>query len=140
MSVYYYGLLQRSNLSDGDISEFFDLLGVGVVLQGDTLAPYLFVIVIDWVPHNALPDPSLGFFTRPREDTRNRCNSPHLHVTDLDFAVGIASSCLSSSAANMQSMVLSIEHKVGLKIDQWSQDRIYALWLQYSLAGFVVFL
>ena len=64
----------------------------------------------------------------------------YMLLTDLDFAVDIASSCLSSSAANMQSMVLSIEHKVGLKIDQWSQDRIYALWLQYSLAGFVVFL
>ena len=80
------GLLQRSISSDGDISEFFDLLGVGVVLQGDTLAPYLFVIVIDWNPHNAFPNPSLGFCTRPREDTpRSRCNSPHLYVTDLDF-------------------------------------------------------
>ena len=40
MSVYYGATAAVK--SDGDISDYFDL-GVGV-LQGDTLAPYLFVI------------------------------------------------------------------------------------------------
>ena len=45
--------------SEGDISDYFDL-GVGV-LQGDTLAPSIFVLVIDWIMRNAIPDASLGF-------------------------------------------------------------------------------
>jgi hypothetical protein len=111
MSVYYGATAAVK--SDGDISEFFDL-GVGV-LQGDTLAPYLFVIVLDWVMRNAIPDPTLGFCIRARVGT----TSPALYVTDdLDFADDIA--VLSSSATDMQAMVLSIEHwalKVGLKIN-----------------------
>ena len=69
MSVYYGATAAVK--SDGDISEFFDL-GVGV-LQGDTLAPYLFVIVLDWVMRNAIPDTSLGFCIRAREGTRSPC-------------------------------------------------------------------
>ena len=114
MSVYYGATAAVK--SDGDISEFFDL-GVGV-LQGDTLAPYLFVIVLDWVMRNAIPDPTLGFCIRARVGTRSRCTSPALYVTDLDFVDDIA--VLSSSATSMQAMVLSIEHwtlKVGLKIN-----------------------
>jgi hypothetical protein len=57
MSVYYGA--KAAVKYDGSISEYFDL-GVGV-LQGDTLAPYLFVIVLDWVMRNAIPDESLGF-------------------------------------------------------------------------------
>ena len=104
MSVYYGATAAVK--SDVDISEFFDL-GVGV-LQGDTLAPYLFVLVIDWVMRNALIDPSLGFFIRDRVGTRSRCISPALYVSDLDFADDIA--VLSSNATNMQTMILSIEH------------------------------
>ena len=102
--------------SEGDISDYFDL-GVGV-LQGDTLAPYIFVLVIDWIMRNAILDASLGFCIRKRVGTRSRCTAPALYLTDLDFADDIA--VLSSTAVNMQTMILSIEHwalKVGLKIN-----------------------
>ena len=102
--------------SDGDISEYFDL-GVGV-LQGDTLAPFLFVLVIDWIiMRNAFPDASLGLY-RERVGTRSRYTSPAVFVTDLVFADDIA--VLSSSVSNMQTLILSIEKwalKVGLKIN-----------------------
>jgi hypothetical protein len=114
MSVYYRATAAVK--SDGDISEFFDL-GIGV-LQGDTLASYLFVLVIDWIMRNAVPDASLGFCVRERVGTRSRCTSPAVFVTDLDFADDIA--VLSSSASNVQIMILSIELwalKVGLKIN-----------------------
>ena len=100
MSVYYGATAAVK--SDGDISEFLDL-GVGV-LQGDTLAPYLFVLVIDWIMRNAVPDASLGFCVRERVGTRSRCTSPAVFVTDLDFADDIA--VLSSSASNLQIMIL----------------------------------
>ena len=35
------------------LRSYFDELGFGI-LQGDTLAPYLFVILIDWVMQNEL--------------------------------------------------------------------------------------
>ncbi len=67
---------------------------------------------------NAVPDASLGFCVRDRLGTRSRYTSPAVYVTDLDFVDDIA--VLSSSAANMQIMILSIELwalKVGLKIN-----------------------
>ena len=58
MSVYL-------GATDAVKSEDDILTGVGV-LQGDTLAPYRFVLVIDWVTRNAIPDTSLGFCIRER--------------------------------------------------------------------------
>ena len=71
MSVYYGATAAVK--SDGDISEYFDL-GVGV-LQGDTLAPYLFVLVIDWIMWNAVPDAS--------------CSRTRWHQISLYLACGI---------------------------------------------------
>ena len=56
MSVYYGA--KAAVKFEGGISDYFDL-GVGV-LRGDTLAPYLFVIVIDWVLCNAITDATKG--------------------------------------------------------------------------------
>ena len=50
--------------------------------------------------------------------TRSRCTAPALYLTDLDFADDIA--IFSSTTANMQTMIQSIEHwalKVGIKIN-----------------------
>jgi hypothetical protein len=44
--------------SDDQCTNFIDL-SIGV-LQGDTLAPYLFVIVVDYLMRVALADQSLG--------------------------------------------------------------------------------
>ena len=114
MSLYYGA--QASVKVGSSLSEPFDL-GVGV-LQGDTLAPYLFVIVLDWVLRNAIPDESLGVELSPPSKTRTRTINPGKHLTDLDYADDIA--LLSGTIANAQSMLLSIETwaaKVGLKIN-----------------------
>jgi len=111
----YYGAKAAVKL-DGSISEFFDL-GVGV-LQGDTLAPYLFVIVIDWVMRNAIPDESIGVLIKPRHGTHSRTISPAKYLTDLIFADDI--NLISTDHKNMQKMLLSVEKwalKVGLKIN-----------------------
>ena len=113
MSVYYGA--QASVKAGSSLSESFDL-GVGV-LQGDTLAPYLFIIVLDWVLRNALPDESLGAELTPPAGTKSR-PIPGKYLTDLDYADDIA--LLSNSIPNGQAMLLSIETwaaKVGLKIN-----------------------
>ena len=53
------------------------------VLQGDTLAPYLFVIALDRVLKRALDGQSeFGFLLKKRECSR----SPELRIKDLDFS------------------------------------------------------
>ena len=114
MSVYYGA--KAAVKFEGGISDSFDL-GVGV-LQGDTLAPYLFVIVIDWVLRNAITDATKGICIKARTGSRTRQFSPALYVTDLDFADDIA--LLSSDSNSMQQMLLSVESwalKVGLRIN-----------------------
>ena len=70
---------------DGE-TDYFEIL-VGV-LQGDTLAPYLFAIVIDYVMRRAISDRAheLGFTLQPRRSRRVYS----VNVTDLCFADDIA--------------------------------------------------
>ena len=70
---------------DGETDAFEILAGV---LQGDTLAPYLFIIVLDYVMRVAIggEEDSLGFTITPR---RNRWQPAEV-LTDLDFADDIA--------------------------------------------------
>ena len=70
---------------DGETDEF-DIHGG--VLQGDTLAPYLFIIVLDYCLRSAINgrEEHLGFTINPR---RSRRVGP-LMVTGLDFADDIA--------------------------------------------------
>jgi len=55
------------------------------VLQGDTLAPYLFVIIMDWVLRTAIPDSSLGYVF-----SLGARRKPGIYITDLDYADDIA--------------------------------------------------
>ena len=70
---------------DGETDYFEILAGV---LQGDTLAPYLFAIVIDYVMRRAVGDRAheLGFTLHPRKSRRVQS----INVTDLCFADDIA--------------------------------------------------
>ena len=51
------------------------------VLQGDLLAPYLFIVIIDWVMRNANVD-DLGFTTNKRQSSR----FPEKRASDLEYA------------------------------------------------------
>ena len=70
---------------DGETDYFEILAGV---LQGDTLAPYLFAIIIDYVMRRAISDRAheLGFTLQPRRSRRVHS----VNVTDLCFADDIA--------------------------------------------------
>jgi hypothetical protein len=50
----YYGAKAKAKYSNDQFTKFIDL-SIGV-FQGDTLAPYLFVIVVDYVMRVALAD------------------------------------------------------------------------------------
>ena len=85
ISKLYEGTRAKVLSPDGE-TEYFNILAG--VLQGDTLAPFLFAIVIDYVMRKAVngKEAELGFTLHCRKSRR----IPPVSVTDLDFADDIA--------------------------------------------------
>ncbi len=86
------------------------------VLQGDTLAPYLFIIVLDYALRKAIhgKEEELGFCLKKR---RSRRVGPEV-ITDLDFADDIA--LLSEQIRQAQELLNGVEvqcGKIGLRIN-----------------------
>ena len=139
MSVYFGA--QAAVKVDGVVSSFFDL-GIGV-LQGDTLAPFLFVIVLDWVLRNALNDEKLGLdlLSNANVGLRNcsRYASLITHLTDLCYADDIA--LVTDSVKNANIMLASISlwaNKVGLKINTGKSKTEYILVGNFSNEDVVI--
>ena len=98
---------------DGETDMFEITAGV---LQGDTLAPFLFIIVLDYALRKAVAgrEEELGFTITPRKSRRH----PKVALTDLDFADDI--SLLSDEIEQAQELLLRVEtecNKVGLNIN-----------------------
>ncbi|KAI8507856.1 hypothetical protein Bbelb_140960 [Branchiostoma belcheri] len=100
-------------LVEGQVSEHF-CVSTGV-LQGDVLAPFLFIILIDYLLRRATADSDSGIVTHPRASRRH----PAKQINDLDFADDIAlleSTCgraqeqltKTSSAAAELDLVISV--------------------------------
>jgi hypothetical protein len=80
----YCGAKAKVKYSNDQFTNFIDL-SIGV-LQGDTLAPYLFVVVVDYVMRVALADQFLGLKITNKVGTTTRIKIPAKYITDLDFA------------------------------------------------------
>ena len=84
------------------------------VLQGDTLAPYLFVLVLDRVMQTALVDETMGYCVRERRSSRH----PGRFVTDLTFADDIALLAQTFEHADlMLQAVALVGREAGLEIN-----------------------
>ena len=109
----YEGTRAKVISPDGETDYFTILAGV---LQGDTLAPYLFAIVVDYVMRKATSGREEEFgFTLHRRKSR-RC--PAVNITDLDFADDIA--LLSNEIHQAQQLLRELEveaAKVGLHVN-----------------------
>ena len=87
------------------------------VLQGDTLAPFLFITMLDYCLRMAIPDDranDLGFTIKPRQSRRIGKQT----ITDLGFADDLA--LLSDTMEQAQEILLALEThaaKVGLHIN-----------------------
>ena len=87
--------------SDGETESLEILAGI---LQGDTLAPFLFITVLDYVLRNSLDlNNSNGLQLHPRSSPRN----PAVYLTDADFADDIA--LISNSVENAQKLLNSLK-------------------------------
>ncbi len=67
-----------------------------------SLAPYLFVLVLDYVMRKSM-DTTLGFVLNEEKRISSRRTIPSLVLTDLDFSDHIA--LLSSTFANAQKLL-----------------------------------
>ncbi|KXJ22332.1 hypothetical protein AC249_AIPGENE23105 [Exaiptasia diaphana] len=74
---------------DGRLSDTFEV--TTGVLQGDVLAPFLFVIIVDYVMSQSTRDSDSGLLTHPKRSRRY----PAKYLNDLDFADDI---CLLESS------------------------------------------
>ena len=113
ISIMYEDTTAKVITPDGETETFNILAGV---LQGDTLAPYLFVIVIDYVMRTALlgREDKLGFQLRKRKSRR----VPPITITDMDFADDIA--LVSEGIKEAQEMLTRVEKsakRVGLSMN-----------------------
>ena len=99
--------------SDGLTEAFAILAGV---LQGDTLAPYIFIIVVDYVMRTALKDlDEPGFTLTPRQSRRH----PAKKLSDVEFADDVA--LISETIKEAQKFLTSLEKAaecVGLHMNE----------------------
>ena len=108
----YENTIARVMTDDGLTEAFLILAGV---MQGDTLAPYLFIIVIDYIMTTTLHGKDMGFTLQPRRSRRH----PAVKICDVDFADDLA--LVTNTAAEAQSLLLSLEHaanEVGLHLNE----------------------
>ena len=91
---------------DGETDFFAILAGV---LQGDTLAPYLFIIVLDYVLRKTFKgrEEELGFKLHRRRSRRVKA----IHITDLDFADDLA--ILVEEIEQAQQALTALEREAG---------------------------
>ena len=114
IETMYTGTCAKVLTPDGE-TEMFDI--TAGVFQGDTLAPYLFIIVLDYALRMALKDgkeEELGFTITPRRSSR----SPKQALSDLDFADDI--SLLSDEIKQAEELLHRVEYqcsKVGLGLN-----------------------
>ena len=121
IKLCYQNLKAKVISSDGDTAYFKILAGV---MQGDTLAPFLFVIVLDYALGQAIQgrEEELGFTLHRRRSRR----VPAVSICDLDFADDIA--LLSNQIEQARSLVHSVEQeckKVGLALNSSKTKAMY---------------
>ena len=87
--------------SDGD-TDYFDI--VAGVLQGDTLAPYLFIISLDYVLRTSIDEIKENGFKLPKERSRRY---PTKTITNTDYANDIA--ILANTTAQAKTLLHSLE-------------------------------
>ena len=106
-----YEETQAKVLSPDGETDYFEILAG--VLQGDTLAPYLFAIVIDYVMKRAIGDKAheLGFTLYPRKSRRVHS----VNVTDLCLQMTLANKY--QQAQELLRLVETEAAKVGLHVN-----------------------
>ena len=100
-------------ITEDGLTEAFQILAG--VMQGDTLAPYLFVITVDYIMLKATEGDNFGFTLHPRRSRRH----PEVYFSDTDFADDLA--LLTNTIALAHNFLLGLEeaaNSVGLHLNE----------------------
>ena len=101
-------------LTPEGLTELFDIMAG--VLQGDTLAPYLFIIVVDYCMKLAMEKhPDIGFTLKPARSKRHKA----IKLSDIEFADDIA--LLANCTTDAQTLLHTVEEiaaSVGLRMNE----------------------
>ena len=118
ITILYRNTKVKVHSPDGD-TEYFDILAG--VLQGDTLAPYLFVIYLDYVLRTSIDKMKENGF----ELTKKRSwRYPVKTITDTDYADDIA---ILANTPNPAKTLLHSFEQAAAGISQCTQNWIYVL-------------
>ena len=102
--ILYENTTAKVRPTDGD-TDFFEILAC--VLQGDTIAPYLFIICLDYVLLTSIdPLNSCGRILSERKSRRY----PAKFITDADYADDLA--LLSSTIKEASFLLYALEKAV----------------------------
>ena len=101
ITILYRNTKVKVRSPDGD-TEYFDI--VAGVLQGDTLAPYLFVICLDYVLRTSIDKIKENGFERTKKRSRRY---PAKTITDVDYADYIA--LLANTPNQAETLLHSLE-------------------------------
>ena len=109
ITVLYRNTKVKVRSPDGD-TEYFDI--VAGVLQGDTLAPYLFIICLDYVVRTSIDNIRENSFMLTKKRSRRYTAKT---ITDADYADDIA--LLAKTANQAETLLHSLERAaVGIEL------------------------
>ena len=111
ITILYRNTKVKVRSPDGD-TEHFDI--VAGVLQGDTLAPYLFIICLDYVLRTSIDNIRENGFVL----TKKRRRYPAKTITDTDYADDIA--LLANTPNQAETLLHSLERAavgIGLHVN-----------------------
>ena len=112
ITILYRNTKVKVRSPDGD-TEFFDI--VAGVLQGDTLAPYLFIICLDYVLRTSIDKIKENGFELTKKRSRRY---PATTITDADYADDIA--ILANTPDQAETLLHSLERaaaSIGLHVN-----------------------
>ena len=121
IKLTYNNLRARIKTTEGNTDYFRMFAGV---MQGDTLAPYLFVIVLDYAMRKAITgrEKEFGLTLQHRQSSRH----PEQSICDLDFADDIV--LLSNEIEQARKLLQSVQREcrgVGLELNAKKTEAMY---------------
>ena len=127
ITFLYRNIKVKVRSPDGD-TEYFDI--VAGVLQGDTLAPYLFIICLDYVLRTSIDKIKENCFELTKKRSRRY---PATTITDVDYADDIA--ILTNTPDQAETLLHSLERaatSIGLYVNAHKTE-----YMCYNQTGYI---
>ena len=124
INILYQDSVAYVLMPDGD-TEFFLILAR--VLQGDTLAPFLFTIALDYALREITRETRTGFKLTTRQSSRRLAT----YITDTDFTNGLA--LLSNTLEEAQILLLRLEAAAEVVVGlHFNYEKVEYIFLQLN--------